>query len=328
MEVIFWWMPLLWLVVIAGVVAAMLWLRRKRGARDATSLPIANSERLTTLPGYARALRRYRLLLAGVCASIVILLLMGIGLTMRFASVDVRQPELKSRDIVLCLDVSGSMIDYDSEVVDVFSDLAEQFEGERISLVIFNASAVTYFPLTSDYDYIQKQFAKLQEEFVSPDQSYYEGTLIGDGSSLVGDGLASCATKFDSPDAPRSRSVILVTDNLIAGEQIFTLPEAGQLAADRRVRVYGINPGDSEAKEYLDDLATEFKQVVEATGGGYYALEDPDNIPAIVDSITAEQAALMKGPVQLVRNDEPGFFVLLAFLGVAGLFVLGWRLKR
>ncbi|TBN56359.1 VWA domain-containing protein [Glaciihabitans arcticus] len=328
MEVIFWWMPLLWLLVIAGVVAVLLWLRRKRAGADSSSLPIANSERLTSLPGYARALRRYRALLAGVCASIVILLLVGIGLTMRFASVDVRQPELKSRDIVLCLDVSGSMIDYDSEVVDVFSDLADEFEGERISLVIFNASAVTYFPLTSDYDYIQRQFAKLQEEFVSPDQSYYEGTLIGDGSSLVGDGLASCATKFDAPDDPRSRSVILVTDNLIAGEQIFTLPEAGQLAADRNVRVYGINPGDSSAKSYLDELATEFKQVVEATGGGYFALEDPENIPAIVDAITAEQAALMKGPVQLVRTDEPGFFVLLAFLGVAGLFVLAWRLRR
>jgi len=328
MEVIFWWMPFLWLAVIAAVVFVLLWLRKKRGGTDAASLPIANSERLTTLPGYARALARYRALLAGVCASIVVLLLVGIGLTMRFASVDVRQPELKSRDIVLCLDVSGSMIDYDSEVVDVFSELAEEFEGERISLVIFNASAVTYFPLTSDYEYIQRQFTKLQDEFVSPEQSYYEGTLIGDGSSLVGDGLASCATKFDSPDKPRSRSVILVTDNLIAGEQIFSLPEAGQLAAERNVRVYGINPGDTSSKSYLDELATEFKEVVEATGGGYYALADKENIPAIVDSITAEQAALLKGPVQLVRTDEPGFFVLLAFLGVAGLFLLGWRLKR
>lgn len=321
-------MPIAWAVLVAVVAVALLLVRRSRSARDAASLPVANSERLTSLPGYARALRRYQALIAGVCAAVILLVLVAVGLTTRFASVDVRQTELKSRDIVLCLDISGSMIEYDSHVIDVFSELANEFEGERISLVIFNASAVTYFPLTSDYGYIQRQFAKLQEQFESGEQEYYNGTLIGDGSSLVGDGLASCTTKFDEPDAPRSRSVILVTDNLIAGEQIFTLPEAGKLATREGVRVYGINPGDTTEKSYLDELAEEFKTVVESTGGTYHALDDPQSIPAIVDRITAEQSALLKGPVQLVRTDQPGLLVLLAFLGVGGLFVLGWRLKR
>ncbi|MGV8884075.1 MAG: vWA domain-containing protein [Microbacteriaceae bacterium] len=328
MELIFWWMPLVWLGLVAVVAVVLIFVRRSRSAADATSLPIANSERLTSLPGYARALRRYRALLAGVCAAVALLLLVGIGLTTRIASVDVRQPELKSRDIVLCLDISGSMVEYDSHVIDVFSDLANEFEGERISLVIFNASAVTYFPLTSDYGYIQRQFATLQKQFDSGNQEYYNGTLIGDGSSLVGDGLASCATKFDQPDKPRSRSVILVTDNLVAGREIFTLPQAGKLATGEGVRVYGINPGDTLDKSYLEEFADEFKTVVESTGGSYYALDDPDSIPAIVDRITAEQSALLRGPVQLVRTDEPGLLILLAFLGVGGLFALAWRVKR
>ena len=322
------WAPLAWLALVIVVAVVLVLVRRTRRSTDAASLPIANSERLTALPGYARAMRRYRALIAGVCAAVLLLLLVGVGLTTRFASVDVRQPELKTRDIVLCLDVSGSMVEYDSHVIDVFSDLANEFEGERISLVIFNASAVTYFPLTSDYQYIQRQFATLQEQFESGDQEYYNGTLIGDGSSLVGDGLASCATKFDEPDKPRSRSVILVTDNVIAGEQIFTLPEAGRLAARENVRVYGINPGDTIDKAYLEDLSEEFKTVVEGTGGSYHALDDPASIPAIVERITAEQSALLKGPVQLVRTDEPALLVFLAFLGTGGLFVLAWRLKR
>jgi len=235
---------------------------------------------------------------------------------------------LKNRDIVLCLDISGSMIDYDKEVLDVFGDLATQFTGERISLVVFNASAVTRFPLTSDYDYIEDQFDDLRAEFDADDGDYYRGTLFGNGSSLVGDGLASCAVRFDSPDTERSRSVILVTDNLIAGEPVFTLPEAGSLAEQRDVTVFGINPGDTEAKAYLSDLAVEFKTVVEHTGGDYFALDDPQTIPSIVDRITAQQAASMAGEPQIVLTDQPAVPVLAAFLGLAGLFVVSWRLRR
>ena len=227
---------------------------------------------------------------------------------------------------MLCLDISGSMIDYDERVLDVFSDLAEEFTGERISLVVFNASAVTYFPLTSDYDYITEQFERLNEDFAAEDGAYYRGTLIGDGSSLVGDGLASCALRFD--DTPeRSQSIILVTDNLIVGTPIFTLEEAGALAVDRGIRVYGVNPGDTAAKDYLREFAIEFREVIEASGGAYYPLDDPEAIPSIVQQITAEEALAIAGPLQVQRRDEPALFVLLAGLGLAALFAAAWRVR-
>ena len=325
MELIFWWTIPVWAALV--VVVALL-LRRRRAERAAVSLPIAHRDRLTSLPGYARALGRYRRLLVLIVASLAVVLFGAVALTARPASVASVQPELKNRDIVLCLDISGSMVDYDKEVLDVFGELAQQFTGERISLVVFNASAVTRFPLTSDYDYISNQLTELREQFDSTDSDYYRGTLYGNGSSLVGDGLASCAVRFDSPDQERSRSVILVTDNLIARKPVFTLPEAGELARSRGVRVYGINPGDTEAKAYLAELATEFRTVVDGTGGAYYALDDPATIPSIVDDITAQQAASMTGEPELVLVDQPAFGVLLAFLGLAGFFALVWRLRR
>jgi Ca-activated chloride channel family protein len=324
-ELIFWWTIPVW---VALVVVVALLLRRRRAERAAQSLPIAHRDRLTSLPGYARALARYRRLLVLIVATLAVVLFGAAALTARPASVASVQPELKNRDIVLCLDISGSMVDYDKEVLDVFGELAQQFTGERISLVVFNASAVTRFPLTSDYDYISKQLLELREQFDSAESDYYRGTLYGNGSSLVGDGLASCAVRFDSPDQERSRSVILVTDNLIAGEPVFTLPEAGELARSRGVRVYGINPGDTQAKAYLAELATEFRTVVDGTGGAYYALDDPATIPSIVDDITAQQAASMTGEPELVLVDQPAFGVLLAFLGLAGFFGLVWRLRR
>jgi Ca-activated chloride channel family protein len=327
MELIFWWAPLAWLALVAVVAVVVVRVNRRR-TTDAASRPIAHRDRLTGLPGYRAALVRYRRLLVALVAGVAVLLVAVVALTARPASVASVQPELKNRDIVLCLDVSGSMIEYDKQVLDVFGDLAQQFTGERISLVVFNASAVTRFPLTSDYAYIQTQFDALRDDFDSEDSDYYRGTLFGNGSSLVGDGLASCAVRFDAPDTDRSRSVILVTDNLIAGEPVFTLPEAGALAEQRDVTVFGINPGDTEAKAYLSDLAIEFKSVVEHTGGGYFALEDPKTIPSIVDRITAQQSAAMTGEPEFVLTDQPAVPVLLAFVGLATLFVVSWRLRR
>ena len=327
MEIVFWWMPIAWVIVIGAVIVAVI-LQRRRQAADASALPVANTDRLTGLASYRRALARYRWLVTGLAAGIILLLIAAVGITTRFSTTTVTQTDLRNRDIVLCLDVSGSMVDYDDRVLDVFTDLADEFEGERLSMVIFNASAVTYFPLTSDYQYAKTQFARLQAEFATEEQGFYPGTGFGEGSSLVGDGLASCVTGFDSPQQERSRSVIVVTDNLIAGKPIFTTTEAAALAVDRNVLIYGINPGDAASKEYLDSLAVELRDAVLSTGGGYYALDDPSTIPSIVDAITAQQVAATRGPTRLEHRDQPELWIWLAFIALAGLFVVSWRVGR
>ncbi|MBX3098080.1 MAG: VWA domain-containing protein [Salinibacterium sp.] len=328
MAVITWWAPIAW-VLASGVVVALVMLQTKhRQARSRDRLPVAHAERLTALPAYRRALAGYRALVAAFVACLVILVALSAVLTARPATVTLSTPELHNRDIVLCLDVSGSMISYDSAVLDVFDSLSTEFTGERISLVIFNASAVTYFPLTNDYDYISQQLERLGKDFQAADPSYFDGTLLGNGSSLVGDGLAACATRFDRQQDERSRSVILVTDNLVAGEQIFTLPQAAALAADRGVRVYGINPGDTTAKDYLREYSIEFEKSITDSGGAYYPLDDPAIVPSVVASIEAEQAAVLPGAPLVTRTEHPEIFILVAFGALAGLLLLAWRLKR
>ncbi|PRY69640.1 von Willebrand factor type A domain-containing protein [Glaciihabitans tibetensis] len=323
-----WWMPGAAALVGAVTLAIVILLRKRRARDDAPSVPIAHADRLTALPSYRRALRRYRALLVGSIAAVLIAVLAGVALAARPAAPALAQPELATRDIVLCLDVSGSMVDYDAQIVDVFAELSSQFSGERLSLVLFNASAVTYFPLSSDYAYITRQLERIRETFETPDETIESGTLLGDGSSLIGDGLASCTLRFDTPEAERSRSIILATDNLVAGDSIYTLPEAGQLAIEKDIRVYGINPGDTLARDYLADLAEEFRTVTEGTGGTYYALDDPDAVPGIVERITAEQAAALPGAPELILGDQPRLPFVLLLLGVLATLVLQWRLRR
>ena len=66
---------------------------------------------------------------------------------------------------MLCLDVSGSMVEYNRSVLEQFGRLLEDFDGERVGLTIFNASAVTVFPLTTDYRFITDEFAKFRATF-------------------------------------------------------------------------------------------------------------------------------------------------------------------
>ncbi|CAN5460026.1 VWA domain-containing protein [soil metagenome] len=325
---IFPWAFVFWVIAVVTVVVGLVAYYRARRGSSGEGIPVAHTERLTALPAYRRALTRYRVLVGGLAAAVLVLMGCSALLTMRPAEMSLVHPEPQKRDIVLCLDVSGSMIDYDSAVLDVFGELTTEFTGERVSLVVFNASAVTYFPLTSDYSYIERQLERLRSEFEDPEERYYSGTLIGEGSSLVGDGLASCVVRFDRTDSERSRSVILVTDNFVAGEQIFSLPDAAQLAADRGVRVYGINPGDASEKGYLDALAVEFEQAIVTSGGAYYALDDPSVVPSVVESIEAEQAAVIPGSPQVVRVEHPELAVIVAFFALAALMLLGWAVKR
>lgn len=331
MALTYWWMPVAWLVVIALVLGIVLWVRsRSKARREAAAIPVAHSERLTSLPSYRRAIRRYRAFLITGVIVVGVAIVSAVVLSSRPVSITSYQPEMRNRDIVLCLDVSGSMVEYDAAVVETFSTLVSEFDGERIGLVLFNASAATYFPLTADYRFVEEQLDVLMADLTSPnsDYSFTNGTLLGNGSSLIGDGLGSCVMRFDDVESDRSRSIVLATDNYVAGEQIMTLPEAGEYAESRDVTVYGLNPGDIDSKDYIAQLAEEMRDVVTSTGGAYYALDDPSLVPSIVNSIQREQTTLLTGPPQLVRNDEPTWPIVAGLLGTALIMFVGWRLKR
>ncbi|MBC7723638.1 MAG: VWA domain-containing protein [Burkholderiaceae bacterium] len=316
------------LLIIAALAVLAVVLTRRRRADVRTGTPLAHTDRLTTLPGYHRALLRYRALLAALVVAGLVLFSSAAVLAARPSATIATYPQTANRDIVLCLDVSGSMIDYDVAITRAFGALAEEFDGERVSLVVFNASAVTYFPLTSDYAYIRSQLERIATQFESPDGAYFDGTFFGEGSSLIGDGLAACTLRFDTPDQARSRSIILATDNLEVGRSIFTLPDAGALAADHDIRVYGINPGDTTSRDYLAQYAEEFRQVTTRTGGDYYALDDAGAIPAIVDRIGSQQATVMRGAPQLVAADTPVLPAVLALLSLASIIGIAGRLRR
>lgn len=330
MEIAITWMPIVLgalLVVAAGVLSVVI-IRRRR-TRTKGSLPVAHSERLATLPGYRRLLLRYRILV-GILLGLAAVSAVSSGvLASRPVDSVVENADRFNRDIVLCLDVSGSMVEYDAQILRQFEELALRFAGERISLVVWNSSAVQLFPLTDDYDYLADQLAMVRESMeaayslVEPDYNYWNGTAVAEGASLIGDGLASCVLRFDQLDNERSRSIILATDNLINGTPLIGLEEAGDLASEREVRVYGINPLSTGAAVE----AAQFEGVVVGTGGAYFALQGSGTVDSIVDSVLSEQATHLKGAPELVYYDVPTVPIIVLTLSFAALLALAWRMR-
>ena len=321
----------IWMLVVAGVVVVaaiviglLLGFRHAR-ERASDAAPVSRAERLRELPSFRSAVNRRRTALIGVVVLAVITIGVGGLVAARPMSSQTIQPVNSSRDIMLCLDVSGSMSDVDIEVLNVFDQLLDGFEGERIGLTIFNSSPVQVFPLTDDYAFVREHLRSIRDSFDYLDDipEHWTGTLNGPGASLIGDGLASCAMGFDHAGEERSRSIILATDNEVNGASIVSLPEAAAYAAGKGVRVFALNPvqgADSPVSQELVDAAA-------ATGGQAYGLRETTTVGDIIDAVQEQDATELRGQAQIVWTDAPNTAIAVLLVGVLGLLVLLWRVR-
>lgn len=312
-------------VLIALTIGLVVGLRRNGRARGGDAARIARAERLRTLPSFRRALARRALALSGILALGATAAIVAGVVAARPMSAQTVQPVNTSRDIMLCLDVSGSMTEVDVEVLSVFDELLDSFEGERIGLTIFNSSPVQIFPLTDDYDFIREHLASMTQSFDFVDQvpERWLGTLNGDGASLIGDGLAACAMGFDHPDDDRSRSVIFATDNEINGASIVTLEEAAAYAASKDVRVFALNPVQGKDA----DVSAELSAAAEATGGAAFGLRDTTTVSDIVTQVQEQEATELRGEAQVVWTDTPNLWIALLSICLLGFVVVLWRVR-
>lgn len=142
------------------------------------------------------------------------------------------------------------------------------------------------------------------------------------GSSLVGDGLASCASYFKDDD-DRTKIIILSTDNMIAGTQIVTVPQAAAYAQKKGIKVYPIGTrmikNSMKYKQGLIDVAN-------TTGGVYYDFADFS-----VDDINKKIEELNKSSIvktaYVKKIDLPELIVPYLIYLIPILFILDWRVR-
>lgn len=332
------WAPWVVIAIVAFAAAAGWWIVWNRRRRRVDETHVANTGYLETLPSFKKRLAMHRVAALGLTSLVGVSTLFTALLAGRPVDIYTTNEQMASRDIVLCLDVSGSMFSFDSAVMDVYSEMVEAFDGERVGLNIWNSTTRVVFPLSDDYAMIQDELEYGSEvmgtdyfSFNTSNQAmqaldeWIAGTWsdTAAGSSLIGDGLASCVLAFDAADKERSRTIILATDNEVSGTSVFSLQEAGELAAERDVRIHAIYASEFPSALYRD----EYEQVVRDNGGLFYELGDPSAAEAIVDEITSQQLAELDAAPETHELDRPDRFYPWLVLFVAGLVAVAWRTR-
>lgn len=328
--------------IVAGVAWFLTW-RRKDGAKNkaANALWVANSSYVTQLPSFKKRVRIYRFTqLAGIGGLVVGLVATGV-LVARPAKVESVDPRTANRDIVLCLDISGSMIEYDQELVDIFSELSANFSGERIALSVFNSTSRIVFPLTDDYELVRQELEVAYQAldpsvlFSSSEETINKYLMFtagangeADGSSLIGDGLANCALQFDGQTIldengePRSKSIIFATDNALEGTPIYTLQQAADLATSLDVSLIGLYGAGNASTEQEQ----EYRKIFTDAGGMYFYSSDPSAIDSIVEDILASQAVDTDAAPIITTTDEVGSWFIWVLVALGGYLLVQRRL--
>ncbi|MFR9651549.1 MAG: VWA domain-containing protein [Rikenellaceae bacterium] len=208
-------------------------------------------------------------------------------------------------DIVLALDISGSMLARDFEpdrisaAKQVAADFIQDRYGDRIGLVAFAGESFTLSPLTTDQGALQTMIAPLQSGIIE------DGTAIGNG-------LATALNRMRESGA-KSKVVILLTDGVNNRGEI-SPSTAAKIAKDMGVKVYTIGVGSQgeapypridpygrvvgyvNAKVEIDEKA--LREIAELTGGEYFRATNNEKLVQIYEQINQ----LEKSEVQVEKR--------------------------
>ncbi|GAA3545963.1 VWA domain-containing protein [Nocardioides daeguensis] len=318
-----------WLALALGALVLVLlvvWLRPWRRPPRAGTAYVAHTARLQSLPRYRVLVRRQVVL--GACLTLASLVACtgAVLLAGRLQQRQTMTQEDRTRDIVLCLDASGSMAEVDAQVLREFRDIIAGLRGERIGLTIWSGAAITVFPLTDDYSYVLEQLNAAEKAFASGDvysddyAIFTAGTVLDwDIQSQMGDGLASCVQRFDRSEEDRSRAIVLASDNEPIGTGIFSVPDAAAYAREKKVVVHGIA---APATGERPDAARQFEAAVTSTGGTFSLLGADGSTKAVIDAIADLDAKPIERPPLVQVLDRPQLGTVVVGIGLGGLVLL------
>ena len=171
----------------------------------------------------------------------LILILLIIALARPQSSKSRQDVNVEGIDIILAMDISGSMLamDFKPNRIEASKDIAMEFidgrPNDRIGLVIFSGEAFTQCPLTTDHAVLKNLFKDIRSGMIE------DGTAIGDG-------LATALNRLRGSKAI-SKVVILLTDGVNNMGSIDPL-SAAEIAKLYGIRIYTIGIGTTGVAPY------------------------------------------------------------------------------
>ena len=313
---------LLWLLLLVPL--AIIWYILRHKKQEA-SVNFSDLNGMVKLPKTWKAYLRH-LLFALKMAALALLI---VALARPQSSSTNSTSNIEGIDIVMAMDVSGSMLARDlkpdrlTAAKQVASDFVKDRPGDRMGLVIFSGETFTQVPLTTDHGVMLNMLAEMKNG------------LIDDGTA-IGDGLATAISRLKDSEAI-SKVVILLTDGMNNAGSVdpYTAAEMAKLFG---VRVYTIGVGSYGTAPYpvqtpfgtqMQQMKVEIDEkllttIANSTGGKYFRATNNQKL----DEIYAEIDKLERSKIEVTefRRLHEEFYPLVAW--ALALLLLEFLLRK
>lgn len=275
-----------WMFALFALLPFLLfWYLKKSGKQEAT-LTISSLNGLRGSSSWKTGFRHVLFVLRLLAISCLI-----VALARPQTRFDEELKNGEGIDIILCMDVSGSMMAQDllpdrlEASKKVAADFVNSRPTDRIGVVIFSGESFTLVPLTTDKAVLQQQIYSIARGILE------DGTAIGDGLGLSVARLKGSTAK--------TKVVILLTDGEDQGGRI-SPAEAKMMAASFGIRVYTIGLGtegfapfpvqlpDGQTSVQMQKVNIDEKllrEIAAQTGGLYFRARDAESLKNIYNEI-------------------------------------------
>lgn len=232
-------------------------------------------------------------------------------------------PPVEGKDIMIALDVSGSMEALDFQPknrITAAKNVIEAFvkgrKSDRLGLVFFAKESFLQVPLTTDYDIFSELLARVTTGVIE------DGTAIGNGLGLALSRLESSKAK--------SKVIILLTDGDNNSGNIS--PEtAANLAAEKGVKIYSILIGtnglvpfpagkdffgrDTFQKVQMKVNPELLRNISDKSGGKFYQSISTEELQkAFKDIDELEKSPIPARKLKIYNEYAPDFIILAMIL--------------
>jgi Ca-activated chloride channel family protein len=249
---------------------------------------------------------------------------------------DKREVHSQGYDIVLAIDLSGSMLaeDYERDgerinrlqaIKPVIQAFIEKRPADRIGVVLFSGRAYTMAPLTFDHDWLATQIERIHIGLIE------DGTAIGDGLGVALTRLDQA--KRESAGKRQGAFIVLLTDGA-NNRGALTPPQAAEIAKSRGIPVYTIGAGqdglvmmpvfDDQGhkvgyRRVMSDLdEPALRDIAQTTGGHFFRATDTNTINSAFKAIDQAQKIEFQSKSYLITTE---LFIWFAGPGLGALLL-------
>lgn len=231
-----------------------------------------------------------------------------------------------ARDVVLAIDISGSMdaVDFTapdgtktqrlSAVRNVVRSFVEGRDGDRMALIVFGSRAYLQAPLTEDLTTIVELLDQTDVGMAGP-------------HTALGDAIGLSIRTFETSEIDQ-RLLILLSDGADTGSRMSPL-NAAEIARSKGVEIFTVGVGDPDASgESRVDLKA-LGDIARRTGGEYFFAADQAGLKDIylrIDALTPRSVETLSYRPRQSLAHLP--LALVAAIGIVALGALHLRARR